>query len=125
MACESYVQRFCSIRIYSQCPFSLMTSITESTYFSHSFSVSASTITRITGSVPLSRTRILPVLPSVSATCFTAACTSASFCASGLLFTRIFLSTCGLPCFRKHIYHQPVFFRNQYQVHQRLYKVRS
>ena len=43
----------------------------------------------------LAERALLPVLPSVSATCFTAACTSASFSASGLLFTRTFLSTCG------------------------------
>ena len=50
------------------CPFALMTSITSSTYFSHSSSLPASTMTRITGSVPDSRTRILPSWPSSSAT---------------------------------------------------------
>ena len=55
------------------CPLSLITSITSSTYFSQISSDSASTMTRITGSVPLSRTRILPVSPSSSATCETAA----------------------------------------------------
>jgi hypothetical protein len=61
--------------------------------FSQISLLSASTITRITGSVPLSRIRIRPISPNSSLTFFTAACTSGSFCASGLLFTRTFFST--------------------------------
>mgnify|MGYP007116218177 CR=1 FL=1 len=54
--------------------FSFCTTI--STYFLQISSLSASTITRITGSVPDSRTRIRPVSPSSAATCSIAACTS-------------------------------------------------
>lgn len=63
---------------YSANPFSLITSTTLSTYFRQTSSLSASTITLTTGSVPDSRTRILPVSPRASATCCTAAWTSAS-----------------------------------------------
>ena len=55
----------------------------------------ASTITRTTGSVPLSRTRILPSAPSALATASTAALTSASSCACVLSVTLMFLRTCG------------------------------
>ena len=72
-----------------------MASITKSTYFSQISFVSASTMTRMTGSVPDSRTRMRPESPSVSLTFFTAAYTSGSFSASGLDFTRTFFSTCG------------------------------
>ena len=61
------------------CPFCLMTSMTPSTYFSQISSEGASTMTRMTGSVPLSRTRMRPVVPSSSPTLATAAWTSGSF----------------------------------------------
>ena len=41
-------------------PSAFITSTTCATYFAHSSSVAASTMTRITGSVPLSQTRIRP-----------------------------------------------------------------
>ena len=50
-------------------------------------------MTRIRGSVPDSRTRILPLSPRVSAAFFTAVCTSGSFCAAALSFTRRLIST--------------------------------
>lgn len=64
-------------------------------YFWQISSLSASTITRTTGSVPDSRTRILPVSPSSSVTFFTAACTSASSCAAFLSVTLTLVSTWG------------------------------
>ena len=54
-------------------PFAYNTLTTSSTYFLQSSSVPASTITLITGSVPLSLRSILPSLPSSSETFFTAA----------------------------------------------------
>ena len=57
-------------------PSEQMTSITCLTYWAQSSFVSASTITRITGSVPLSRTRIRPLSPSSSVTCAIAATTA-------------------------------------------------
>ena len=60
-------------KFYSASPSALMTSTTLSTCFSQISSVAASTMTRIKGSVPLSRTRIRPSLPSSSATFCTAA----------------------------------------------------
>ena len=60
-------------KFYSASPSALMTSTTLSTCFSQISSVAASTMTRIKGSVPLSRTRIRPSFPSSSATFCTAA----------------------------------------------------
>ena len=61
------------------CPFARMTSSTASTYFWQVSSSAASTITRRTGSVPDSRTRMRPVSPRASATSATFAWTSGSF----------------------------------------------
>lgn len=52
-------------------------------------------MTRTTGSVPDSRTRIRPESPRASATLLTASCTAESFCAAFLSVTRTFSSTCG------------------------------
>ena len=96
MSCHrGNINKVTQMKSYTAYPLLFMTSITWSTYFSHSSVLPASTITRTTGSVPLSRTRIRPSVPSALATASTAALTSASSCACVLSVTLMFLRTCG------------------------------
>ena len=72
-----------------------MTAMTLSTYCSQISFVFASTITRMSGSVPLSRTRIRPSFPSASVAAATAAFTFGFSLAACLSATRTFFRTCG------------------------------
>lgn len=77
------------------CPWAMMTSATRWARFRHCPFSGASTITRTSGSVPDSRTRMRPVSPSSSATAATAAWTAGSSWAVFLSFTRTLMSTWG------------------------------
>ena len=82
--CAKHNTRYFCFQVTSQCYlesvlFHIMDSITPITCFtcfSHSSCVSASTITRSNGSVPLARTKIRPLSPKASSTAFSAAITS-------------------------------------------------
>ena len=64
---------------HRECPLLRMTAMTLSTMVSQVSLLSASTMTRIRGSVPDSRTRIRPESPRAAAASATAFCTSGSF----------------------------------------------
>ena len=76
-------------------PFAFMRSTILYTYFSHSSSVAASTITLMTGSVPLCLRRSLPSSPSSAAISSFSFSTSASFMTASLLETLTFTRSCG------------------------------
>ena len=76
-------------------PSSSIARTTSSTYSLHSFWLAASTITRISGSVPLSRTSIRPSWPKAFSTLATACCTRLFSRAAFLSATRTFCKICG------------------------------
>ncbi len=75
---ELFIHSFHHYDLYSTAsPSSRITCTISSTYFEHNSSPCASTITRITGSVPLSRRRILPFSPKAALIRSFSACTRA------------------------------------------------
>ena len=80
---------------YKAHPCARMVCAISSQHCTHSAASCASTITRTSGSVPLSRTSTRPVSPSFYSAARIASCTFASACAAFLSFTRTLISFCG------------------------------
>ena len=100
-----------SIPFYSTAsPSSRITCTISSTYFAHNSSLCASTITRITGSVPLSRRRILPSSPKAVLIRSFSACTRALPVTATLSSTFTFFKSCGYICIPLHSVPSLCFF---------------
>ena len=91
-------------------PSSRITCTISSTYFAHNSSLCASTITRITGSVPLSRRRILPSSPKATLIRSFSACTRALPVTAALSSTFTFFKSCGYICIPLHSVPRLCFF---------------
>ena len=100
-----------SIPFYSTAsPSSRITCTISSTYFAHNSSLCASTITRITGSVPLSRRRILPSSSKAVLIRSFSACTRALPVTAALSSTFTFFKSCGYICIPLHSVPRLCFF---------------
>ena len=91
-------------------PSSRITCTISSTYFAHNSSLCASTITRITGSVPLSRRRILPSSPKAVLIRSFSSCTCAFPVTAALFSTFTFCKSCGYICIPLHSVPRLCFF---------------
>lgn len=91
-------------------PSSRITCTISSTYFAHNSSLCASTITRITGSVPLSRRRILPSSPKAALIRSFSACTCTLPVTAALSSTFTFFKSCGYICIPLHSVPRLCFF---------------